>query len=131
MCGSLARSASKSFFSAIINFKGQEFGHAILGLAPSQPHVKDTQAFVEEIEVVMREQKAELERGEGRAGDNIRAYMAKVRAHHVTLDPTVMVALMSMLVLEGWQYRLDPATSILQSIETQLNRRSSILGLFL
>jgi len=28
-----------------------------------------------------------------------------------------MVALMSMLVLEGWQNRLDPAVSVLQSIE--------------
>ena len=55
-----------------------------------------------------------------RAGDNIRAYMACVRKHHVTLDPTVMVALMSMLVLEGWQFRLDPSTSIVQAIEQQI-----------
>ena len=51
--------------------------------------------------------------------------------HHVQLDPTVMVALMSMLVLEGWQFRLDPSTSILGSIEQQLDRRSSMLGLLL
>ena len=38
--------------------------------------------------------------------------------HHVQLDPTVMVALMSMLVLEGWQNRLDPAVSVLQSLES-------------
>jgi len=54
-----------------------------------------------------------------------------VRKHHVTLDPTVMVALMSMMVLEGWQFRLDPATSIMQSIEQQLNRKTSVLGLLL
>jgi len=28
------------------------------------------------------------------------------------------VALMSMLVLEGWQYRLDPATSVFHCIES-------------
>ena len=46
----------------------------------------------------------------------------------MTLDPTVMVALMSMMVLEGWQFRLDPATSIMSSIETQLTHRSSWIG---
>ena len=39
-----------------------------------------------------------------------------------------MVALMSMLVLEGWQFRLDPSTSIFGSIEQQLDRRTSMLG---
>ena len=51
-----------------------------------------------------------------------------VRAHHVTLDPTVMVALMSMMVLEGWQFRLDPSTGIIESIETLLDRRTSWTG---
>ena len=58
-----------------------------------------------------------MDRGEGRPGDNIRAYMDSVRSHRVVLDPTVMVALMSMLVLEGWQYRLDPAVSIFHCLE--------------
>ena len=79
----------------------------------------------------MGQMKAQMERGEGRAGDNIRSYMASVRSHHVTLDPTVMVALMSMMVLEGWQWRLDPGVSIMGSIETQLKRRASVMGLFL
>ena len=30
----------------------------------------------------------------------------------VLLDPSIMVAAISMVVLEGWQYRLDPAVSI-------------------
>ena len=47
----------------------------------------------------------------------MRQYMAAVRRHRVVLDPTVMVALMSMLVLEGWQNRLDPSVSIIRSIE--------------
>ena len=51
--------------------------------------------------------------------------------HHVQLDPTVMVALMSMLVLEGWQFRLDPSTSIIGCIEQQLDRRKSLVGFLL
>ena len=47
------------------------------------------------------------------------------------LDPSVMVALMSMLVLEGWQFRLDPSTSIVGCIEQQLDRRSSLMGLLI
>ena len=66
-----------------------------------------------------------MDRGEGRPGDNIRAYMDSVRSHRVVLDPTVMVALMSMLVLEGWQFRLDPSTSIVGAIETLDRRRRS------
>ena len=69
--------------------------------------------------------------GGGRSGDNIRDVMTAVRSHRVVLDPSVMVALMSMLVLEGWQFRLDPSTSIIGSIAQQLNRRTSIVGLFL
>ena len=43
--------------------------------------------------------------GAGNPGKNIRSYMQSVRDHGVVLDPTVMVALMSMMVLEGWQVR--------------------------
>ena len=35
---------------------------------------------------------------------------------------------MSMMVLEGWQFRLDPSTSIIGSIETLLDRRTSPIG---
>ena len=87
-------------------FDGPRFGHAILGLAPTQPYVTDPDAFVAEVSAKMSEMKSEMEGGEGRAGDNIRSYMASVRRHQVKLDPTVMVALMSMLVLEGWQVGL-------------------------
>ena len=121
----------QEFFGSIIQHDGPAFGRAVLGLSPSQPYVADQDAFVSEVAVKMAEMKAEMDRGEGRAGDNIRSYMESVRAHHVTLDPTVMVALMSMMVLEGWQFRLDPNVSIVGSIETQLNRRSSIMGWFM
>ena len=68
----------------------------------------------------MKKHKAECDRGEGRAGHNIRDYMALIREHHVLLHPTVMVALMSMMVLEGWQWRLDPAFSILDQLESTM-----------
>jgi len=118
----------QGFFQAIVQAQGPEFGHAILGLAPSQPHVASPQAFVDEVTEKMADMRAEMDRGEGRAGDNIRSFMASVRNHNVTLDPTVMVALMSMMVLEGWQWRLDPSVGIIDAIEMQLNRRGSVAG---
>lgn len=118
----------QQFFSAIVQHDGAAFGRTVLGLAPSQPHVADPEAFVREVAAKMDHMKAEMDRGEGRAGDNIRSYMASVRRHRVALDPTVMVALMSMVVLEGWQWRLDPAVSIVGSIATILDRKRSLLG---
>eukprot|EP00966_Prymnesium_polylepis_P076973 1783654-Prymnesium_polylepis.3 len=51
------------------------------------------------------QQKSELVVGAGNPGKTIRSYMESVRNHNVVLDPTVMVAVMSMMVLEGWQAR--------------------------
>ena len=116
------------FFQSIIDFDGDNFGKAILGLAPSQPYVKEPDRFVSDVKEKMADQKALMLQGKGRAGDNIRAFMASVREHQVTLDPTVMVALMSMLVLEGWQFRLDPSTSILEAIDKSLRRRAGLLS---
>ena len=62
-------------------------------------------------------QTALCDAGLGNSGDNIRAYMQSVRDHRVVLDPTVMVALMSLLVLEGWQTRLDPSVCIMDSVK--------------
>ena len=69
-----------------------------------------------------------MRRGEGRAGENIRSFMASIREHGVLLDPSIMVAAISMVVLEGWQWRLDPDVAIMGSIEKMLNRRSSLAG---
>ena len=65
----------QNFFEAIINYEGAKFGHAILGLSPTQPRVKDPEAFVQEVAVKMVEMKAEKDAGMGRAGDNIRSFM--------------------------------------------------------
>ena len=108
----------RSFFDAIIRHDGEEIGWAILGLSPTQPHVASPEAFVAETAAKCAAQKEAYEAGAGNSSDNIREYMESVRAHRVVLDPTVMVALMSMMVLEGWQARLDPATSVMDCIES-------------
>jgi len=109
-----------SFFSSIINFRGRDFGEAILGMSPTQPLVKDPETFIAEVTEKMFEMKADLEVGQGRAGVNIRNFMSSVRGHHVQLDPSVMVSLMSMMVLEGWQFRLAKELPIFDSVKVAL-----------
>jgi len=109
-----------SFFSSIINFRGRDFGEAILGMSPTQPLVRDRETFIAEVTEKMFEMKADLEVGQGRAGVNIRNFMSSVRGHHVQLDPSVMVSLMSMMVLEGWQFRLAKELPIFDSVKVAL-----------
>ena len=69
----------QGFFESIIKFDGPKFGQAILGLAPVQPYVESPSAFVDEVALKMEQMHQEMEDGKGRAGDNIRSFMASVR----------------------------------------------------
>ncbi len=102
----------RDMFRAIVDQDGGRLASAILGLAEKQPYVTDPEGFKRVVRECAERQKAELARGEGRAGNNIRDYLTAVREYHVCLDPTVMVGLMSMIVLEGWQNRLNPQIEI-------------------
>lgn len=118
--------SAKGFFDAIVVTDGLRIGKNILGLGETQPFVdarpRGRDNFCEEVAAKCAGQKAEFEKGEGRPGDNIRAYMDSVRGHRVLLDPSVMVALMSILVLEGWQHRLDPAVSIFVCLQSAVGK---------
>ena len=94
-----------------MNFDGPRFGKAVLGLSPTQPYVADPDAFVEEVTLLMREQKSVYDSGAGHAIDNIMQYMQSVRDHSVVLDPTVMVSLMSMLVRQAGRQSVGKSVS--------------------
>jgi aarF domain-containing kinase len=117
----------RMFFDAVVDDDGEKYGEAILGLAESQPHVRSPEAFKQEVWQKNLRQKEEFNSGGGRAGQNIRDYLASVREHNVVIDPTVMVSLMSMMVLEGWQTRLDPAVCIFDCL--QQARSSGAFGM--
>ena len=106
-----------TFFSSVIQFEGKQFGESILGMSPEQPHVECRETFIAEVTEKMFVMKADLEEGRGRAGVNIRNFMESVRGHRVLLDPSVMVSLMSMMVLEGWQFRLSPDLSVFNNVK--------------
>uniref|UniRef100_A0A7S0LB18 ABC1 atypical kinase-like domain-containing protein n=1 Tax=Coccolithus braarudii TaxID=221442 RepID=A0A7S0LB18_9EUKA len=107
-----------SFFQAVVSYDGETIGKSILALGLTQPHVRSHAAFIEEVAQKCAAQKREYDAGGGKAGDNMRSYLESVRAHQVIIHPSVMVAVMSMLVLEGWQFRLDPAVSVFTCLES-------------
>jgi len=106
-----------NFFDAINKFDGRRLGTSILGLSPTQPYVKSREAFIQEVIAKMEVQTGEYAEGGGDSAANMRSYVASCRNHNVVLDPTVMVALMSMLVLDGWQARLDPSVCIMDGVK--------------
>ena len=44
------------------------------------------------------------------------AIFETVQRHQMTIDPNVMVAVVTVMVLEGWQFRLDPSINVLDYI---------------
>jgi len=115
------------FFSAIVDNDGVFMARSILNLDPQgQPFVKDREAFVVECADVFERHHRQFEDlSEGRAGDNIKEFMALIRKHDVIIDPAVMVALMSMMVLEGWQFRLSPEVGVLDNIRDAMGGGSA------
>lgn len=89
-------------------------------MSPTQPLVQKPDEFVAEVTAKMDTMRVALSSGGGRAGENIRDFMVSVRGHRVLLDPSVMVSLMSMMVLEGWQFRLDPTLCVFDNVNTAI-----------
>ena len=117
----------KFFFEAVADDNAAVYGEAILNLAHAQPYVASREAFKREVKEKCERQKEEFNAGGGRAGQNIREYLASVREHNVLIDPTVMVSVMSVMVLEGWQTRLDPAVCLFDQL--QVARGSGAFGM--
>lgn len=107
-------------FPPSLDKQGREFGESILNMSPTQPLVQSPDDFVAEVTAKMHKMRIALSSGDGRAGENIRDFMVSVRSHRVLLDPSVMVSLMSMMVLEGWQFRLDPTMCVFDNVNTAL-----------
>ena len=42
--------------------------------------------------------------------------MDTVRKHNVSVDPSIMVSVVTALVLEGWQWRLDPELNMIDHV---------------
>lgn len=54
------------------------------------------------------------------AGNCMRQVFDTIRRHHIAIEPNVMMAAVTMIVLEGWQHRLDPDMLLLEELKKRL-----------
>ncbi len=55
--------------------------------------------------------------------------MDVVREHRVAVDPSIMVCVVTALVLEGWQFRLDPNLSMIDHINEMISNAKRVESL--
>ena len=100
------------FFQAIINWDGAGVAEKIISFSSNLSPNLDLNGFNMDIAAAV----ATFSESTPRAGDCMAAIFETVQHHHVTIDPNVMVAVVTVMVLEGWQFRLDPTINILDYI---------------
>ncbi|MCH95508.1 putative serine/threonine-protein kinase abkC-like, partial [Trifolium medium] len=54
--------------------------------------------------------------------DCMEQLLEKVRRHRVNIDGNVCTVMVTTLVLEGWQRKLDPGYDVMQTLQTLLLR---------
>lgn len=108
------------FFQAIISWDGPGVANKIISFSSNISPTLDMEAFKRDVAAAV----TKFSESTPRAGDCMTAIFKTVQEHHVTIDPNVMVAVVTVMVLEGWQFRLDPSVNILDYISEVL--RSSI-----
>ena len=100
------------FFQAIIDWDGVGVAEKIISFSSNLSPKLDLEGFKRDISRAV----GRFSESTPRAGDCMSAIFETVQHHHVTIDPNVMVAVVTVMVLEGWQFRLDPTINILDYI---------------
>ena len=100
------------FFQAIIDWDGVGVAEKIISFSSNLSPKLDLEGFKRDISNAV----GRFAESTPRAGDCMSAIFETVQHHHVTIDPNVMVAVVTVMVLEGWQFRLDPTINILDYI---------------
>jgi hypothetical protein len=93
------------FFQAIISWDGAGVAEKIISFSSNLSPTLDLASFKQDIAVAV----GKFAETTPRAGDCMAAIFETVQQHHVTIDPNVMVAVVTVMVLEGWQFRLGTA----------------------
>jgi aarF domain-containing kinase len=114
------KSQVNSFFTAVLGWDGVEVGRSILRMSSEQPYVKDRDQFV--TEVVDQIGYIHRNLADLRGGQCMADVLEIVRQHQVCVHPSIMVCVVTTMVLEGWQNRLDPDLCMTDHIATMLDR---------
>ncbi|KAL6206980.1 hypothetical protein ACLB2K_024225 [Fragaria x ananassa] len=106
------------FFKAVARRDGRTAAECTLRLSKQQ-NCPNPKAFIEEVE----ESFTFWGTPEGdlvHPADCMQQLLEKVRRHRVNVDGNVCTVMVTTLVLEGWQRKLDPAYNVMHTLQTLL-----------
>ncbi|KOM53856.1 hypothetical protein LR48_Vigan09g251500 [Vigna angularis] len=108
------------FFKAVARRDGRTAAECALNLSKQQ-NCPNPDAFIEEVE----ESFTFWGTPEGdivHPAECMEQLLEKVRRHRVNIDGNVCTVMVTTLVLEGWQRKLDPGYNVMQTLQTLLLR---------
>ncbi|KAL4369720.1 hypothetical protein GQ457_05G029670 [Hibiscus cannabinus] len=106
------------FFKAVALRDGRTAAECTLRLSQQQ-NCPNPKAFIEEVEEAFTfwgTQEGDLVH----PAECMQQLLEKVRRHRVNIDGNVCTVMVTTLVLEGWQRKLDPGYNIMQTLQTLL-----------
>ncbi|KAJ0017038.1 hypothetical protein Pint_10766 [Pistacia integerrima] len=106
------------FFKAVARRDGRTAAERTLKLSKQQ-NCPDPKAFIEEVEEAF----AFWGTPEGdlvHPAECMQQLLEKVRRHRVNIDGNVCTVMVTTLVLEGWQRKLDPGYNVMDTLQTLL-----------
>ncbi|KAJ8761603.1 hypothetical protein K2173_004379 [Erythroxylum novogranatense] len=106
------------FFKAVARRDGRTAAECTLRLSKQQ-NCPNPKAFVEEVEVAF-DFWATPEGDLVHPAECIQQLLEKVRRHKVNIDGNVCTVMVTTLVLEGWQRKLDPTYNVMHTLQTLL-----------
>ncbi|XP_022753960.1 probable serine/threonine-protein kinase abkC [Durio zibethinus] len=116
------------FFKAIALRDGRSAAESTLRLSKQQ-HCPNPKAFIEDVEQSFNF----WDSPDGEfvyPGECIQQLLEHVRRHNVNIDGNVCTVIITTLVLEGWQRKLDPQLDVMRMLQTVLfkvDRAKSLL----
>ncbi|XP_062018417.1 uncharacterized protein LOC133734827 isoform X1 [Rosa rugosa] len=116
------------FFKAVALRDGQSVAECTLRLS-GQQNCPNPSAFIEEVDKSFKL----WDSPEGDAmhpGDCMQQLLEQVRRHKVKLDGNVCTVIVTTLVLEGWQRKLDPDYDMMHTLRTLLFKADWAESLF-
>lgn len=106
------------FFKAVALRDGRTAAECTLKLSRHQ-RCPDPKGFVKEVEKSFKFWNTS-EGSTLQPAECIQDLLEKVRCHKVNIDGNVCTVLVTTLVLQGWQHKLDPDYNVMQTLQTLL-----------
>lgn len=121
------RSTLLQFFKAIADLDGRSAAECTLKFSRAQS-CPNPRAFIDDVDKIF--QFWDTEEGESlHAGQCMQELLEQVRHHKVNIDGDVCTVMVTTLVLEGWQRKLDPEFNIMDTLRQLLFKADYIKSL--